>query len=48
MFLRIPPAPSGTGGHFRLRSPLGQVRRLLIVKLIFFHNVKERFTRISE
>ena len=48
MFLRITPVPYGTGGHFRLRLPLGQVRRLLIVKLIFFHNVKERFTRLSE
>ena len=27
---------------------LGQARRLLIVKLIFFHNVKERFTLVSE
>ena len=42
--------PRGPLARRTLPPPLAlrQARRLLIVKLIFFHNVKERFTRLSE
>ena len=41
---RRPRSPQDTSASLALR----QARRLLIVKLIFFHNVKERFTHLSE